>query len=123
MQETGNRALIERTVSRNPGIAFSELKRKTGLATGVVQYHLRKSDEVIRRKNALLEKGFCGNCIFRDICGEKCIYSILRKEVTRDVLELKTSGEKNKEIAEELAIHPSTVTYHVQKLERAGLLQ
>ncbi len=117
-----NRPLIEQTVSENPGIGFSELKRKTGLANGVLQYHLCESKQTTRKKGAILKKGFCRDCAFQNLCQNKCLLKALRKPRNREILELKLKGTRNKDIAERLELDPSTVTHHVQKLEELGLL-
>lgn len=118
-----NRKLVEETVRANPGIGFQELKERTGLPTGVVQYHVRKSEDLVRRKKAILPKDRCKECVFGGLCGDKCSHKILRKDLDREIIEMLEEGRKQSEIAEELDLDRSTVSYHVKKLRENNLLE
>ncbi|MFB6203427.1 MAG: winged helix-turn-helix transcriptional regulator [Candidatus Nanohaloarchaea archaeon] len=118
-----NRKLVEETVRANPGIGFQELKERTGLPTGVVQYHVRKSEDLVRRKKAILPKDRCKECVFGGLCRDKCSHKILRKDLDREIIEMLEEGRKQSEIAEELDLDRSTVSYHVKKLRENNLLE
>lgn len=119
---SGNRELVEETVEDNPGIGFNDLKRETGLSNGVLQHHLRKSDKLMKKKGAILPKGACGDCRFKQLCGQKCILNVLKDEQMKQVLKWKSEGVTQTEIADRLGIDDSTVSYHVNKLHEFKLL-
>lgn len=113
---------MENTVSGTKGLSFTELKKETGLSNGVLQHHIRKSENIVKKKGAILEKGACTECSFEDRCGDKCLQKVLRKPVNQKVIQKVENGTTQTEIAEELGLDRSTVNYHVKKLERYGLL-
>lgn len=117
-----NRRTVVDTVRENPGITFTELRNSTGLATGTVQYHIRKSDKVVQRKSAVLTGEVCGNCELSHLCGDKCIQSILRDPLKKGILQGLDEDKAKKDIAEELDIHPSTLSYHVNSMRSQSLL-
>lgn len=114
--------LIREKVRENPGIGFTELKEKTGLQNGTLQYHINSSEELINRKGAILRPKECEKCEYREKCGEKCHKKILRNPKKRRVVEGVKNGENKIDIAEELDVDPSTVSYHVRTLKEQGLL-
>lgn len=118
-----NRKLVEVEVKNNPGISFRELKDRTGLAQGTIQYHVRESEKIQVEKGALLHRETCRKCGLRQKCTGKCLRKVLRDEVTSEVKKGLEKGMKNREIAENLGIDPSTVSYHKNKLEEHGLLK
>lgn len=118
----GNKELIEKKVEQNPGIGFNELKRATGLSNGVLQHHLKKSEQVMKRKDAILPKGACSDCRFKQICGSKCILNVLKDDQLKQVLKWKSEGIKQTKIAERLGLDDSTVSYHVKQLRKFELL-
>ncbi|MFB6144259.1 MAG: winged helix-turn-helix transcriptional regulator [Candidatus Nanohaloarchaea archaeon] len=113
---SGNRELVEETVRENPGIGFNDLKRETGLSNGVLQYHTENSSNVQKRKGGIIPAGKCRDCCFSSDCHERCLLNVLRDERCRKILELKSRGLKHREIAEELGVDDSTVSYHVERL-------
>ncbi len=117
-----NRRAVERAVSENPGISFTGLKSETGLSNGVLQYHIRNSEEIERKKGALMERGHCEKCEHQGDCGQKCLKMVERKPVNRRIIDMKEEGLSHTTIAGELDICVSTVSYHVSKLEELGLL-
>lgn len=122
MSSGDTRSLIEETVEENDGISFTELKEKTGLCNGVLQYHIRRSENIHKKKSAILTVDRCEQCQFNDICHNRCIHGVLRKDLKKDILERLKEGEKQKDIAEELGLDKSTVSYHVRYLKNSGVL-
>lgn len=82
---TLNERVIIRTVKDNPGIGFSELKEKTGLSNGVIQHHVQSSEELEKKKGAIMEKDLCSECPLHGECGDKCALRLLRKKVKRGI--------------------------------------
>ncbi|MFB6190586.1 MAG: winged helix-turn-helix transcriptional regulator [Candidatus Nanohaloarchaea archaeon] len=117
------REIIEECIRANPGISFSELKRETGLANGVLQYHIRKSDAVVRQKKGLLPEEFCDDCSYSSRCQEICLMRELRKKTNREILRGMEEGRTQSEIAEKLDKDRSTISYHVSRLEELGLIE
>jgi radical SAM protein with 4Fe4S-binding SPASM domain len=116
------REMLRQAVESNPGITFTELKEETGLATGTVQYHLKKSDEMIQKNSAVLMKGQCADCDFNSYCSDRCLQSMLRDEIKQKIIKGLSEGKKKGDIAEEIDLHPSTVSYHVSCLRENDLL-
>lgn len=109
-------------VKEERGQSFTDIKEKTGLSNGVLQYHIRKNDEIFKDKGAIHYKGCCETCRFKEKCGDKCIQKELRKERTREVLEGLKSGKSQADIARELDLSRATVNYHVDKLREMDLV-
>ncbi len=118
-----NRELVEQSVMNNLGVSFTELKEITGLVNGVVQYHIRRSDRIEKKRGVILEKGACSGCGLRDICTRKCLIGELRDLRKRRILEMKHEGFSQKEIASDLGIDESTVSYHVNRMRDMDLLE
>lgn len=118
-----NRRLVESLVEENPGISFTGLKEETGLANGVLQYHIRSSEHVMKKRGALLPEGACQGCRFSGICSDTCILRELRRPTRRRVLQGLQEGKKQREVAAELELDRSTVSYHVSKLRELGLIE
>ncbi|MFB6208266.1 MAG: winged helix-turn-helix transcriptional regulator [Candidatus Nanohaloarchaea archaeon] len=119
---TLNEKIIVRTVKDNPGIGFSELKEKTGLSNGVIQHYVQSSEELEKKKGAILEKDLCKECPIQADCGDKCALRVLRKPVKRKIYNLKTRDKTQLEISEKLDISQSTVSYHIKDLRNCGLI-
>ncbi|MFB6190669.1 MAG: helix-turn-helix domain-containing protein [Candidatus Nanohaloarchaea archaeon] len=117
------RKLVERSIEENPGIRFTGLKEETGLANGTLQYHICQSDRIARKKGSLMPPEKCESCELRHHCQEKCLLGVMREEVKRNIVRMLDEGFSQEEIAEELEKDPSTISYHVHRLEELGALQ
>lgn len=117
------RRVIEDTVLENPGISLTELKEQTGFANGTLQHHLRKSDKLEKKKDAILEKNRCQSCIFRSVCTDSCIHRSLRDPVKRRIISMLDKELTYTEISRELDLSVSTVSYHISRLENRNLLE
>ncbi|MFB6241424.1 MAG: helix-turn-helix domain-containing protein [Candidatus Nanosalina sp.] len=116
------REMIEEVLEENRGMSFTKLKQETSLENGVLSYHIRKSEKLEKHRGAVVHREKCRECPLRKFCSEKCIFRLLESEKTCEVLEARLEGKRNVEIAEEVGLHRSTVTYHVSKLEENGLI-
>lgn len=115
------RERIRRHVHETPGVHFNRLGRDLGLATGQVQYHLRRLDR-------------CGTVIAEPVGGqthyfppeydawERRVTAYLRRETSRAILvRLHANGPARPvDLAEELDVARSTIAYHVSNLVDAG---
>jgi predicted transcriptional regulator len=104
-------------VAEHPGVHFNGLERALDLATGQVQYHLRKLGED-------------GRVVAEECCGRTHYYpdeydewerhalALLRRETAADVVALLlAAGERSPAgVADDLDLADSTVAYHVDRL-------
>ena len=116
------RRKIEQEVGRNPGISFSELKESLGMANGQLQYHLRKA-EVEKKDGGYVKKEVCQSCELKGLCDSNCIKGVLRDGKKAEILRMLRNERPKNEIAEELGIDPSTLSYHLNVLEQENLLE
>lgn len=117
------RKQIEEKVSKEKALSFTSLRDNLGLSNGVLQYHLRMSEKIEKKKAAVIEKNFCEDCSLDDLCEQKCLLKTLKKPLKREIIEMKAQNLNQTEIAEEVGLDPSTVHYHIRDLESAGLLK
>ncbi len=112
---------VEELIAEKPGISFTELKEETESANGQLQYHLRKAD-VEKFGRGYVTTGYCDNCMLKEVCKGNCMRFFMRQEYKRKILQ--EIGSKRKlDIADELGITPSTLSYHVEQLEENNLLE
>jgi radical SAM protein with 4Fe4S-binding SPASM domain len=102
---------------------FSQLKRDTGLANGVLQHHINHSDRIVKRKSAVMKKNQCKNCNLNDICDSKCIHSTLQKTRKNEIANLFEKGLSQAEIAEKMNLSRPTVNYHIKTLREANIVE
>lgn len=108
----------------SPGLHFREIQRRTGLATGSLQYHL----EYLEKKHLIRhvkEKKFSRFYLVREsFSGEKEM-SALRQESTRKIILFLLSKKKasNKQISRAIGLSPSTTSWHMEKLLSSGLVE
>lgn len=120
---SSTREEILEEVKSEKGLSFTNLKERTGLSNGVLQYHIRKSDKIMKRKGAILFEGACDECRFQGKCEKACIQKELRKPQLSTAFEMLKDGHSQVEIAEELDLTRATVNYHVDKLRELDLIQ
>ncbi|MFB6102434.1 MAG: winged helix-turn-helix transcriptional regulator [Haloplanus sp.] len=117
------RERIQRYVASHPGVHFNELARELDLATGQVQFHLKK----LRRANAVVEKPLYGRTHYYTPDyddWERGAIAVLRRETARDVL-LYLIGEGPSApapVAADLDIARSTLEWHLDHLIEQGLV-
>lgn len=112
---------IEEKVERNPGIIFTELKKSLNMANGQLQHHLRNA-EVVKKDTGYVKKEVCRECELKGLCSSKCILGVLRDEKEARILKMLEKHRSKKEIAEEIEIDASTLSYHLNVLEKDNLL-
>lgn len=121
-----NRARILDLVRAEPGIHFQDLARKAGIGRGTLDHHLRKLVDAelvsIRRTSGY-------SCCFPKGVGaiDRRLMDaapVLRSEGGRAVLQVvaRRPGASSRDLAIELGLAPSTVSYHLKRLETAGLV-
>lgn len=107
--------ILEALKSRR-GISFSKLKDKTGIANGTIQYHVNTHPEIGKKNGAIIHRQRCSNCPLENFCSDKCVKMLLEHPLRRKILLKKLEGMQNNDIASELDVHRSTVSYHLSKL-------
>ncbi len=110
-------------VKKSAGCHFREIERRSGLATGSVQYHLA----YLAKHNLIKEEKENNNVRYfpRDINAKnKKLLSILRQKSMRHIiLFILTNNNCNQEqIVKEVQLSPSTVSWHIKKLEEEGII-
>lgn len=101
---------------------FSQLKEDTGLENGVLQHHINKSSRIKKEKDAVMLIDQCQNCDLNDICREKCVHSTLQNSRKNRITKLVDQGFLQTEIADKLGLSRPTVSYHVNELREANVL-
>jgi len=120
MSETRERLLAH--VRDHPGRHASALGRELELATGQLQYHLRR----LRRADRVVADDRYGRTHYFPPGYEEAErerIALARRETARAVLVALLAGERPAaDLAEELAVARSTLSYHVERLRDAGLV-
>lgn len=119
-----SRRAIYQHVASNPGLHFRALLDALDYAQGTVQYHLRWLEE-----QGLIEESHDGKYTryypadsFDDV--DQAVMNALRREYARRIIaHLVADGPlSTTELSDRLEKSPSTVSWHLSKLEEAGLV-
>src|SRR3989338_6858376 len=119
-----SRQKIYDLLSSSPGLHFREIQRRTGLATGSLQYHL----DYLAKKHLIRqvkEKKFSRFYLVRESFEQEKEMSALRQESTRKIMLLllqKKRGASNKQISKAIELSPSTTSWHLEKLLSKGIV-
>lgn len=101
---------------------FSRLKKETGLENGVLQHHINNSKRIEKKNKAIMREHQCNNCELSEVCGEKCIQTILQNSKKRSITKMIGKGLSQAEIAEKMGLSRPTVSYHVKGLRENNIL-
>lgn len=121
---TTTRDSIREHIETHPGVHFSELTRALDLATGQVQYHVRR----LEREDRVVAESVSGRTHYYPRGYERAdrlAIAVLRREVARDVVFflLEDGPSRPERVATELEIARSTLAYHLDGLTDAGLVE
>ena len=117
------KTMLLRSIEENPGIRYRELLRMTGLANGVLTYHLaalEKTDVVKVDRQSRITRYYPVN--ISD--GESAILKFVRHDPVRQIVlyildhDLCTFNE----IVSHTKKAPSTVSSHLKRLKEAGIV-
>ncbi|MEA3136560.1 MAG: hypothetical protein QOC71_841, partial [Thermoplasmata archaeon] len=121
-----NRARILDLVRAEPGIHFQDLSRKAAVGRGTLDHHLRK---LVDAELVTIRRTSGYSCCFPKGVGaiDRRLMDaapVLRSEGGRAVLQVvaRRPGASSRDLAVELGLAPSTVSYHHKRLETAGLV-
>ncbi len=117
---------IYRAISKNPGLHFRELQRRSKVATGSLQYHLE-----FLQKRHLVRADRQGKFVrYYSVRGRQLgelqpIMNLLRQESLRKIMLFLLTKKRanNEKIAAVVGLSPSTVSWHMLKLVEAGIVE
>ncbi len=118
------RAQLMETLEAEPGLHHSELVRRANSTNTAVEHHLRillARNLVVRRREAGYTCYFPARGVDRR---EVAALPWLRNDGARRVLEAVATrpGRSGIQLAAETGLDPATVTYHLQRLAKGGLV-
>jgi DNA-binding transcriptional ArsR family regulator len=117
------RARLLDAIQADPGVHFQELARRLGLGHGVLDHHLRK---LMDADLVLLRRAPGYTCYFPKATDRRMMDAapMLRSGGSRAVLGAvaERPGVSSRDLASHLGLAPSTVSYHLKRLETAGLV-
>jgi predicted transcriptional regulator len=121
---TAQRERIHRHVSEHPGIHFNQLARELDLATGQLQYHLKK----LRRAEDVVSESLYGRTHYftpEYDDWERGAVAVLRRETARDVLLylIAEGPSAPTPVADGLGIARSTLEWHLDHLIEQNLVE
>lgn len=122
--EQATRRRIYEHVAAHPGQHMRELQRQLAMSGGTLEYHLR----VLTREGLLTERRqgrYLRYFAAAQMGGaEKDALGLLRQEVPRRILALLVAQPEQSHggLLQQFRLAPSTLTFHMQKLTRAGLV-
>jgi len=108
-----------------PGVHFREIGRRLDIPMGVVEYHLNyllKKEMIVARMEGRYKRYYAeGKLGSRD----KRVLAFLRQEIPRNILMelLMEPGLRHKELRKRLDISGSTLTFHLKKMIKKGVIE
>jgi predicted transcriptional regulator len=126
--ELDTRKRIFDTIRRNPGVHMRELERMTGYSVALVKYHLgqlEKSELVTSMEEGGYLRYFIKEKELRLTMAQKRMLGVLRREIPlRIVLYLiRNPYTRHKDMHKELDLAASTLSFHLNKLVKEGIVQ
>jgi len=121
---TAQRDRIHRYVSDHPGVHFNQLARELDLATGQLQYHLKR----LRRAGDVISESLYGRTHYYTPeydAWERGAVAVLRRETARDVLLylIEAGPSAPDPVAADLGIARSTLEWHLDHLLEQDLVE
>ncbi|HEY3362463.1 MAG TPA: winged helix-turn-helix transcriptional regulator [Methanosarcina sp.] len=124
--ELETRRRIYEQIKKSPGIHFRELERRLQVVVGNLQYHL----QYLEKKNLIAASNdedyvryFLTDRSLNE--NERKIISFLRRPGCRHILIQLLSNPKlnNKELSQAVGLSPSTISWNLNKLIEAGIIE
>jgi predicted transcriptional regulator len=118
------RRQVRSYVEANPGIHFNELTRQLDIATGQAQYHVRRlrkagdlDAERLRDRTHYFPTGYDA--------WERRTIALLRRETVRSIIvsALEDGEPSAGELADDLDVARSTISWHLSTLVEAGVAE
>lgn len=116
---------IYHLIAESPGLHFRELQRRTKMATGQLLYHLGYMTDksvVDARNDGQYLRYYAQNSVDEE--DQKIIALARQNSVRHILLYLMANNYVNHEkVVENLQLSPSTVSWHLKKLVKAGIVE
>ncbi len=111
-------------IRRNPGVHFRQISRDLELAIGQLDFHLNalvKGEVIVKDSSTANARYYVRDRFTKD---ERRSMSILRREIPRGiVIFLLEHGQATPhEILDSFSFTHATLSYHLKRLEKAGIL-
>ncbi len=124
MEDLSTRRRIYEEIVLNPGLHFRELQRRLDMPVGMLEYHLNvllKDELIVSREDGRYIRFFANTYMSHQ---ERKIMGFLRNEIVRKIIIflLENGRVKQRDIANFVGISPSTLSYHLNKLVKGGIL-
>ena len=121
-----NRQILKMTVVHNPGISLREIQRATGLAMGVVQYHLQylETEEIVSFRHGRCKHFFDSHSSFS--YNEKLWLSILRNPNIKSILTFLASYKNEcfqKDLIDSTGNSRALISYYIKNLKQNGIIK
>ncbi len=119
-----NKSEILKHIAKNPGVRYRELLRLTGLANGVLSYHLKileKSRHIkVDRNGIRMTRYYPKNIKTKEFD----VIAYTRNYTARQIIQLllKQGHSTFKEIVKHTNKVPSTVSWHLKRLENVKII-
>ncbi len=125
MGELTTRRKIYEEILLNPGLHFRELQARLNMPTGVLEYNLgvlERDGIIVSKMDGRYRRLFPNTAMTRD---ERRIMSLLRSKIGRRIVIFLIENGKTKhgDLAKNLNISPSTLSYHLSKLVKGGIIE
>lgn len=118
------RERIHSHIELHPGVHFNEIVRELDLATGQVQYHIRR----LIRRGQVLDRPIYGKTHYyqpRFDEWEQCLLALARRETSREILFylLDHGATRPGKVANDIEIARSTLEWHLKRLQEQDIIQ
>ncbi|MBN1539829.1 MAG: transcriptional regulator [Candidatus Thermoplasmatota archaeon] len=119
------RKRITEYIRRNPGVHFRQISRDLDLAIGQLDFHLNmliKNEVLVRQVDAGNTRFYVRDRFSKD---ERKAMSMLRREIPRGIVLflLEKPGSTPTKILDNFSFTSATMSYHLRRLERTGILR
>ncbi|MGA1822876.1 MAG: winged helix-turn-helix transcriptional regulator [Thermoplasmatota archaeon] len=123
--ELDTRKRIFDLIESSPGIHFREIARRLDIPMGVVEYHIHymiKRDMIISKKEGRYKRYYTEG---KHGSREKTVLPFLRKDVPRKIIMhlMLNPGSRHRDLKDQLNVSGSTLTFHLKKMIRKGVLE
>lgn len=119
------RRKIYNFILKYPGLHIREISRRMGIPFSTLKYHLNylvKRNLITEKSEGRYSRFYVSNKIGRKY---KEIINFLRKDTPRNIILILSAyvGCSQTEISENLEKHPSTIAFHLKKLENMNIIE
>ncbi len=124
MEEISTRRRIYEEIVMNPGLHFRELQKRLGMPTGMLEYHiqvLEREGLIVSKMDGKYKRLFANTSMTRE---ERRVMGALRNEVARRIVIflIENGRSRHGDIANAVGVSASTLSYHLGKLMKGGII-